>query len=178
MKIDPVHIVFGFIKKNTRINLSDEKQASLEQILRFCLVGLSNTVIGYAVYVFVVFIMQKCRLLPKYDYYIGNVISWILSVAWSFYWNNCYVFTAEKRNGHQFFKALLKCYASYAISGLLITNLLSFLWINICGINRYIAPIITLVITIPVNYMLNKYWAFRHSNRILEKTESEKNEEN
>lgn|SRR5574344_98418 len=175
MKIDPVHIILNFIRKFTRIKISDEKQILIEQVLRFCLVGLSNTVISYVLYALVVFIMQKFHLLPNYNYYVGNVISWILSVAWSFYWNNCYVFTADKREGHQILKALLKCYASYAISGLVITNLLSFLWINICGMNRYIAPLLTLIITIPVNYLLNKYWAFRHDTKNLEEPENEKN---
>ena len=144
-----------------RLKLTDTRKIALEQFIKFCFVGLSNTIVAYITYVVVVFILQKANVLTNVDYYVGNVISWIVGVAWSFYWNNRFVFNEEKREGRAIFAALLKCYASYAFSGLLIQNLLSWLWVDQLGISKYIAPIINLIVTIPLNFLLNKFWAFK-----------------
>ncbi len=147
--------------KITHMNLSEEKQLALEQFIKFCLVGLSNTIIGYIINVASLFILQSLHLFPKTDYFIANVVTWILSVLWSFYWNNRFVFNEEKRSGKTIFLALMKCYASYAITGLGVVNILSWLWVDQLGISKYIAPIINLIVTIPINFLLNKFWAFR-----------------
>ena len=155
-----IHKALEWVLSIFHITLVKEKQSSFEQFVRFCIVGLSNTLLSYAIYAATVFILQKSDLFPKGDYFIGNVISWVLSVAWSFYWNNRFVFNEEKRSGKQIFFSLIKCYASYAFSGLILTNILSWVWIDKLGINRYIAPFINLIISVPVNFFMNKFWAF------------------
>jgi putative flippase GtrA len=37
----------------------------------------------------------------------------------------------------------------------------SWVWINVFGISKYVAPLINLVISIPLNFIINKFWAFR-----------------
>ena len=37
---------------------------------------------------------------------------------------------------------------------------LVYLWIEILKISKYIAPLLNLTISVPVNYILNKSWAF------------------
>ena len=40
-------------------------------------------------------------------------------------------------------------------------NILLVLFIEKYGISKYVAPLITLLITVPLNFIINKYWSFR-----------------
>ena len=54
---------------------------------------MSNTIISYLLYVVTLLIVSKSGV--KFDYIIANIVSWLLSVLWSFYWNNKFVFKKE-----------------------------------------------------------------------------------
>ncbi len=132
---------------------------SLAQFIKFGLVGITNTAISYGINVLVLKILQPYHL--GWDYVAGNVIAFILSVLWSFYWNNKYVFVTEEGQKRDTWQALLKTYISYGFTGIILTNILSYVWIDVLGISKYIAPLINLVISIPLNFIINKLWAFR-----------------
>ena len=135
------------------------KNNTFTQFIKFGIVGASNTIISYVVYVIVLLALKDKHY--SWDYLAGNVISFVISVAWSFYWNNKLVFTKKEGEVRVWWKALLKTYASYAFSGLILSNILSWIWIDVLGISSYIAPLINLVVTIPINFLMNKFWAFR-----------------
>ena len=105
-----------------RINLSDETTDSIVQFVKFGIVGLTNTLISYLLNVGTLKLLEEYNL--AWDYVVGNLVAFILSVLWSFYWNNKYVFSkksGEKRNiGH----TLLKTYISYGFTGIILTNIL------------------------------------------------------
>jgi putative flippase GtrA len=126
----------------------------LIQFIKFGIVGLSNTAISYIIYAALVY-------LGLY-YIIASVIAFVLSVLNSFFWNNKYVFKPgndqQKRN---LWGALLKTYISYAFSGLILSNILLYFFVEILHISEYIAPLLGLVITIPLNFIMNKKWAFK-----------------
>lgn len=121
---------------------------SFIQFIKFGLVGISNTAIALASYYFFLFI--GCH------YLIANILAWIISVFNAYYWNHRYVFKSER----QWFAVLIKTYLSYGVSFLLGTALLVF-FIEFLGISDKIAPLLTMVVTIPVNFLMNKFWAFR-----------------
>lgn len=131
------------------------------QFVEFCIVGVSNTVISYVVYSLSLLIFRRLHLFEKYDYYIAQILMFILSVAWSFYWNNRLVFQLKKNQNRSILKSLIKTYASYSFTGLFLNSFLLWFWIRILGISAFIAPILNLAISIPVNFVLNKYWAFK-----------------
>jgi putative flippase GtrA len=55
----------------------------------------------------------------------------------------------------------LKTYLSYAATGLVLANILLYVFVDVLGIHKSVAPFISLLITVPLNFILNKYWAFR-----------------
>lgn len=55
---------------------------------------------------------------------------------------------------------LLKTYAAYDITGILLNNLLSWMWIKKVGISKYIALFINLIISASLNFAINKFWTF------------------
>ena len=137
------------------------KREILLQSIKFGLIGVSNTVLSYVLYVAVLYLLQMNVLLVSWDYLAAQAISFLLSVYWSFYWNDRLVFVLKEGQQREKWKALVKTYVSYSFSGLFLNAVLLVIWIDWMGISPYIAPIINLIVTVPVNFLLNKFWAFR-----------------
>lgn len=152
-----VELLFKIIRKE----LTDSTRNTFREFLQFGLVGVSNTVVSYAIYVVVLLGLQKAHLFSSVDYFIANIVSFLLSVLWSFYWNNKFVFQLQEGEHRNIWKALFKTYVSYGFTGLILNNVFSFLWVSVLGINKMIAPIINLIINIPINFFMNKLWAFK-----------------
>lgn len=154
--------IIGYIlRKILRLNISDEKMDALMQFIKFGIVGLSNTVISYVIYVGVLLLFQKNKMIPTIDYLVAQVIAFILSVLWSFYWNNKYVFQKKDDEERNLLQSLIKTYISYAFTGLFLNSILSLLWVEIVHIPKMVAPIINLLVSVPINFLMNKFWAFR-----------------
>ena len=149
-----VELLFKIIKKD----LTDKKRQTFKEFLQFGLVGVSNTIISYLLYVVTLLLVSKSGV--KFDYIIANIVSWLLSVLWSFYWNNKFVFKKEEGVKRNIWAALFKTYVSYGFTGLILNNILSVLWVSVLHISKMLAPIINLVISIPINFFMNKLWAF------------------
>ena len=89
----------------------------------------------------------------------ANIIGFTVSVFNSYYWNNKYVFKDE--GGRVWWKTFIKTYISYAGTGIILSNILLYLWIDVLGISKVVAPLINLIITVPINFVVNKFWAYR-----------------
>lgn len=122
----------------------------LLQFIKFGIVGLSNTLISTGVYYLFIWIDSK-------SYFIGNVVGWIISVGNGFFWNNRFVFRDSEFSWQ---KKLLRTYLAYGGSFIL-GSVLLILQVRLLGISEWLAPWINLVITIPLNFVLNKFWAFK-----------------
>ena len=141
------------------IRLRESVVESLVQFVKFGIVGLTNTLLSYGINVLVLLLLKPYGL--SWDYVAGNVVAFILSVLWSFYWNNKYVFSVGQGQRRNLWKALLKTYIAYGFTGIVLSNVLSYVWINVFGISKYVAPLLNLIISIPVNFLINKLWAFK-----------------
>ncbi len=161
-------------------------KSNIIQFIKFSLVGVSNTLINYIVYVIFV------RLGVHYT--IANAFGFIISVLNAYYWGNRFVFKEDKtKEKRVWWKVLLKTYASYAF-GFVLNTLLLALWIDIVHIGNYfdfvgdliswargfisflpetmnadeiseiVAPIINMFVTVPINFVINKFWAYRQKN--------------
>lgn len=122
----------------------------VRQFVKFGIVGLSNTLISLSIYYIFIFINKDL-------YLIGNTVGFVVSVLNSYYWNNRFVFKAENRNH---IKALSKTFLSYGTTFVLGTVLL-IVMVKVLMISEVIAPLLNLIITVPLNFMLNKFWAFK-----------------
>lgn len=155
------YVVLKTLLKLMGKKLSDEAYKSFLQFIKFGIVGLSNTVISYVLYVVSLIVLRRFGLFLGVDYIIASVIAFILSVLWSFYWNNKMVFRLEDGQKRSVWKALIKTYISYSFTGLFLNNVLLILWVQIFHISELIAPVINLLISVPVNFLINKFWAFK-----------------
>lgn len=149
------------------------------QFVKFILVGVSNTIISEGIYAILVFF--------KVHYLIASFIGFSASVLNAYYWSSRYVFKegAEKRI---WWKVLAKTYLAY-LWGYLVSAALLVLWIDIIKIGRWMEPLgkwfagqgmerldaefcaniaaagINLLITVPMNFLVNKYWAYGKSRK-------------
>ena len=133
------------------------------QFVKFGLVGISNTVISYVTYALLVYL--------GVHYLFANGVAFVVSVLNSFYWNNKYVFTASSGEKRNLWWTLAKTFVSYSFTGLFLNSFLLKLFIGGWGISPYLGPILCLVISIPVNFLINKYWAFRTKKEASHATE-------
>lgn len=140
-------------------DISVQTLENLTQFVLFGIVGVSNTVISYLLNIMVLGLLSPFRLV--WDYIAGNLVAFLLSVLWSFYWNNRIVFTQGEGQSRNLWKALLKAYAAYGFTGIVLNNILSWVWISMFHISKYIAPLINLVISVPLNFVINKLWTFK-----------------
>jgi putative flippase GtrA len=123
------------------------------QFFKFGLVGTMNTVVSYSIYFTMVF----------FDiHYLGaSVTAFFISVANSFFWNNKYVFKKADGQKRSTSRALMKTYASYALTGLGLYNLMLFILIEKITLSKYIAPFFATAVIVPLNFFLNRQWAFK-----------------
>jgi putative flippase GtrA len=130
------------------------------QFIKFGIVGLSNTFISYGVYAGLVY-------LGLY-YLIASIISFVVSVLNSFYWNHKYVFSVKDNEHRHFWKSLIKTFIAYGFTGLLLNNIFLYIAVDFFKLSKYLAPIIILIITVPINFFINKFWAFKVKEKIIE----------
>jgi putative flippase GtrA len=122
------------------------------QFIKFGLVGVSNTLVAWACYYFFLWVDEDL-------YVVGSVVGGIVSIANAFYWNDKYVFKSINNDWKSKLKRLGRTYISY--SGTSVLGVL-LLWaeVSFFGISKVLAPPINLLITVPLNFLINKYWTF------------------
>lgn len=133
--------------------VSKEQLEKWSQLIEFGIVGLSNNVIYYIAYAILI--------LLSVPYLVAGSVGFLVSVINAYYWNNKYVFRTEDSEKRVWWKVFVKTFIAYAGTGLVLNNLLLIFWINLCGIPEMIGPIINLFVTIPINFVLNKFWTFK-----------------
>lgn len=144
--------------KSLMKKLSAESKEDLRplivQFIKFGLVGVSNTAVSMAVYYLFLWIDEDL-------YMVGSIMGTILSILNAFIWNDRFVFTGNDRDFRSTMIRLGKTYVSYGGTSLLSTVLL-WLEVTLLHVSKVYAPIVNLLITIPLNYLINKLWTFKH----------------
>lgn len=143
------------------------------QFIKFGIIGAINSVLSVGLYTFFKTI--------GFTYVISNAFAWFITVVISFILNSCFVFNKSDNRGQSKIKAFLKVLASYAITGLCLNTFLLFFWIDILHIPTWVAAtfpwigewnlpfqipdtipaILNIAISTPINFVLNKFWAYR-----------------
>lgn len=141
------------ILNKLNVHNRQELKALIIQFIKFGLVGVSNTIVSWACYY--LFLIIDDRL-----YMVGTIVGTIVSIANAFFWNEKFVFKGTEKDWKSRLKRLGKTYVSYGLTSLLS---ILFVWIEVrfLGISKGLAPIINLIITVPLNFLINKLWTFK-----------------
>ena len=130
------------------------------QFIKFGMVGLTNTLISLAVtyaFIGIVYLIthQKATTLLL-D--IGTTLGFIAGVINSYALNSRFVFKNKTESSKK--KAFFKVFVCYGLTYLL-SMLIMNVFVNHTNIPELLAPMLRLVITIPLNFIANKLWAFK-----------------
>lgn len=146
----------------------DNWKETLVQFIKFGLVGASNTLISYGVEMLGFYVLfRNVTWNSNVKIFMVSLLAFVVSVTNSYYWNSRYVFKTE---GVQTFKThavrYVKTFLCYSVTGLILSPALKMALQEV-GIPYWLTSMLVLVVSVPLNYVMNKLWAFK------EKTTSE-----
>lgn len=122
----------------------------IRQVMRYGFVGLAGTLLSLAIYLPIVWIEEDL-------YIFAYTLCFVVSVVFTYFLNNKFVFE-KKEEGHV--KPLIKAYISYGIA-FLVGTLLLYILVHFFKVPPTIAPVLILVVTVPINFLLNRFWTFK-----------------
>lgn len=139
--------------KSLHVCINDNKVVVfdwIKQVIRYGFVGLAGTLLSLAIYLPIVWIREDL-------YIFAYTTCFVVSVVFTYFLNNKFVFD-KKEQGHV--KPLIKAYISYGI-GFLIGTVSLYVLVHFFEIPATIAPVLTLGVTVPINFLLNRFWTFK-----------------
>ena len=129
---------------------------SFVQFFKFGIVGAINTILSYA-------INNGCYYAFGMHEQISNFIAFVITVFISVVLNSKFVFKEDEDAEKQpWYKALAKVYASYALTELVLMGILLYIQERLFGIPHFVATFVNLCVTVPLNFLLNKFWAYKN----------------
>lgn len=152
-------VLCGTILKILHLERNPYRIQNLMQFVKFGIVGASNTALSYVLNIAVLLLLKSKNL--WWDYIAGNLVAFIVSVAWSFFWNSRFVFHQKSSSIRERLITLFKTYLAYGFTGIVLNNILSWIWIEKLAVSKFIAPLINLIVSVPVNFLINKFWTFK-----------------
>ena len=120
------------------------------QFIKFCLIGVLNTGIDFIIYGFLT------RVLGFY-FLLANIISVVVAMTFSFFANKTVTFK-NKDTG------ILKQYSKFVFIntfGLILNNIILFIGVRVFNLNDLLAKFGAIIVTLVVNFIGMKYWAFK-----------------
>ena len=142
-------IVRVVLKAILKDRLHDKTTEKIVKFADFCLVGALSAIVSLACYYLIVLINRRLYLL-------GYSLGFVVSVLNSYFWNSNFVFKQKD----DMTKTIAKTYASYGFT-FFRGNAMLYLMVDILKISELIAPLIQILVTTPVNYLINKKWVYR-----------------
>ena len=140
-----------------------EQWLKFRQFIRYCAVGVVNTVVNFAVYALVLFLLDLTGwdgtflTIPDCNAHLATICGFVTMILNSFYWNGHYTFTGP---GNRSTAVLGRVFAVYTLTMTMQLGL-NVLFITLMGLPKLLVNPINQVITIPVSFYLNKHWAFK-----------------
>ncbi|MDO4925497.1 MAG: GtrA family protein [Turicibacter sp.] len=121
----------------------------LYRFIKFGIVGVLNTAINWIIFI----ILNMVGI-----YYIfSNIIAYSLSTLNSYLWNSKWVF---KYNGNDIKETTVK-FIVLNVIGLILNTSILYILVDIVGLYKIVALIITTTIVMILNYFINKLWVFK-----------------
>lgn len=131
----------------------------IKQFLKFVLAGIAAAGANFAVYNVLLLAFSGWQW--AYSYVLAQLISYFVSILVTFLLSRRFVFTSPEERSVHWIKALLRMIAVYSFTGIVINSLLSVLWVELLGIPKELVSILNDMTAGPINFLLNKFWAFR-----------------
>lgn len=117
------------------------------QFIKFCIVGLANTAISFAVYL--------CLLKFGVHYLLGSAIGYVVGVLNGYLLSSRYVFKHSLK-----ISVAIKYVITYL--GTLGVNLSTmYFLVQILGFGKVISQVLVICLNLLINFFINKFWTFK-----------------
>lgn len=120
---------------------------TFHQTIRFGIVGVINTVVGYGVY----FLMLRLKVV----YVIALLISHIVGVTNSYFWNKYFTFKSHRKS----LKELVRFLSVYAVTFVVNLGILMVM-VEKIKMSKEIAQVVALFIVTAISFFGHKFWSF------------------
>ena len=122
-------------------------------VLRFIFVGVLNTIVGYSFYSFFIYLNRH--------YSLASLASQVIGTIHSYFWNKYFTFKSQGYSLSEISRFLLVYLASY-----LINLFFLFILIDLLSANKFLAGLITLLITTLISFFGHRYFSFKKNTEI------------
>jgi putative flippase GtrA len=123
------------------------------QFLRYCTVGVVNTVLDFTIYT----TLTRGWTFWRSHYLLANACSFVLVVTWSFFWNKYWAFRERSAShGIQYIK-----FVTVTLGGIIIAQSVLFLGVHVFRLYDLIAKLVAGPLVVIWNFLMYRYWAFR-----------------
>ena len=124
-----------------------EKKDMIKQVIRYGIVGVINTIVGYGIYYLMLYL--------GYKYTIALTLGSIIGVSCSFMLNKFWTFRSRGKIGKELLRFLIMYGCAY------IMNLVMLIFaVEKCQLNPKIAQVIILLMITTTTYFGNRIWCF------------------
>ncbi len=117
------------------------------QFVKFSLIGISNSVISYCVYLILLFF--------NFYYILALIISNIISIINSYLWNRFWAFESKKIWHQEIFKFVFVYVVSFVVNLLLLVLL-----VEVAKIDPKLAQLLAAVFLVFLTFSGQKFWTF------------------
>jgi putative flippase GtrA len=136
----------GFTR--ARVNAALRRRRNWEQLLKFCLVGVTGYAVNLAVFALLVNGLDV-------HYILAAICSFLVAVTNNYTWNRLWTFRAQR--GHYGYQGMRFLVVSTLA---LVANLVVLQLYIEAGLDEVAAQAIAIVLVTPVNFIGNKLWSF------------------
>ena len=138
--------------------MNNIKRILNKETISYVIFGVLTTIINLTSYYFFSKIINI-------NYLISNIISWIISVIFSYITNKLYVFNSKDKSKDIIIKEFIKFVNCRLTSGI-IEMILLFLLVDIIKVNDVISKLVIGVIVVILNFIFSKLFVFKKLNQL------------
>jgi putative flippase GtrA len=119
------------------------------QFVKFGIVGISNTLLNFAVYTLLLKVFDVWYLAAAaIGFGVGAVNGFLLNRRWTFDGHVGDAFTPVR-------------WAIVQSCGLALNEVLLFLWVGVVGVDKLVGQALAIVVVTTVTFLANRAWTFR-----------------
>ena len=127
----------------------DFTDREISKFIKFGIVGILNTLINWTIFAILNFLGMY--------YIISNIIAYVIATINSYIWNSKWVFKYRGEDK----KETTGKFILLNLFGLSLNTVILYLFVDLMRFNKLIALVITTIIVMIINYILNKVWVFK-----------------
>ncbi len=136
--------------------MKNKYEVLIKQFFGFAIIGFLNTVLNLLITYAIIFIFKNFTYVNDSLVFKANCVGFFLTTLNSYFLNSRFVF---KKDTKKHIWPLVKTFLCYG-STFLLSFFLTKIFTDYLKLNVIMIPLLSLAITVPLNFFINKFWSF------------------